>query len=1778
MPSLRLPIFACLLGVAHGHDETSLMQGLNMKDIKSKTKTSVSSLLEAAGTMLKNGATPDVVDFTRATMDEILGTVIPAIADASEADQRLLDQIYAMFEAALVELEAGNEEIFNLNLENRQHSTQHKSCRDLEATRCEEKRTCDYDLWDLWKVFIDEERELRSIQTEIDGHFCADKNGTLLTFRAQSVVHFEDFFIQKPRVELAEEGYDTKHPICEDHFEVLDDKTEECDGFQMTLEQSACQLAEKVQLVQNQFDCAWKTALDLYEQTVIEVRILQQDRIHEYTTLSVVECLLNRTTERNGRPCDETTEEITVEITHCELHRTTVDTTWLELIYHIVGPCPAVCPDRDSVQGRCYPEMPPYPCQAAYLNGEYASLPDVPIPPFSEVNSHCNPRPDCQECHLPELAVCSHDLACVPGTPPVTTEAPPTLPPVTHPPGPESCGSPPAHPFASVPALDVPYGGYVTYTCHEGYSVGGAGLLDQTIQCCAIGHVFGDIIPCLPTVCGSPPSIPNAGTLPSFVPQQIVHGSSAPYICLEGHQVSDGSTSFDVQCTNGLFDMHAGCQPISCGAPPQMQYALSAAATDTVHFPHRVEYDCLPGYSLDGDSMPPRSFEISCQSDGTFSSGECRQDSCGSPPHLLNSEWTEATQTLLNAGDPLSFTVLQHRCLAGFAFSGVPQASATRNIECKPNGMYSAVLSCVPINDCIGHSCGAFGMCVDQHLNYTCDCLDGYDIQESITAEGITELICGNIDDCHGHQCGEGGFCEDLVEDYTCNCREGFMLMEYASVKTCERVECGVPPNISNAHTTHNRDNGGKTIFEDVTSYSCLEGHSLSGTHDGVRDFEITCQATGNFSTTPVCQPISCGQPVPVPNTAVSSEVVIFPDAARYDCDHGYTVTGFASGATSFQKYCTDSGQLLTMSLGQAVLMSCQPVSCGSPPSFELATHTVSGGFFGQTAEYNCVEGHSTVPQDPAAISFTSECLADGTWTDFPGYCSPVTCPIDDSLETLNNFAGPPTVAGQVVEIAVFTMPVVYTCQEGYSADGSPNGLRQQMGTCGMDGVLSVSPCQPVMCAYTNIEFGPQATIISEQRDYIFGESAVLQCGPGWEVCEAMSPSLMTRVQSQTEFEVACQGNGLFSPPIICTNIDDCVGHTCGPFGTCVDGQEDYSCSCLAGFEETESEGEKICGNIDDCNGISCGAGGTCNDLVSSFECQCGFGHEHEVAGNDASMCVPKSCLLPEFQNADVTPGLTLNFGSHFQVKCNFGFTSDNGSGEDFAVTCSGEGLIVGSFNAASVPQCIPKTCPFHTLPNIPAAETFPEARDYSYGETVTFGCANGDAEVVLACGASPWLWESVGGQDAFYTCANSCGNPQRPANGIRYGNGQVNHPMSAELGCDVGFTHLSSGEYSASSHSFSQHCRANGEYQAWGAEFNVDSSGRIICIPVQCSRPSPPLNWRWASDGLFDTLTPATLECEDGYSANGMPHARTEEPFACNVDGTVNSLPAPCVAIRHRIVGEVTDAVTGFLLAGATVTIHDSSGNVHELVTEADGRYAFDGVTRGETTILVVRDLYTQWDMTIDLQHDTEHGMADAALNPHLEDNSWRVVLTWLVNPRDLDSHVTRHQSPGGATLDDAGSTRSHLYWRQTHLGNNGWNSWFTTLPSAILDQDNTWGNGIPETVTFFNLDTCVHDCHFVFRVWDYCSLDNALVEESGALVRLYNSDGLHSTYTINQQGSQHRGNGVDPFTGFDLFERRWDVFQLDASDQSGVVVSECLDGACPDDNTNPNLAHAWC
>jgi len=383
------------------------------KDDKSKA---IANLLQSATQMLKNGATPDVVDFAQATLTEITSVVLPAIQNASDTDQQLVDSVFTMFESALQELSDGNNRVAAASAEERVLSRAHKACRADEEIKCHEKIECDYDLWRIWRRFVEEESELRQLSEEVESHFCAeDANGTMWIFRDHSVTLFPPWLEQKPIVEHWEHEYDVKVPVCEHHFEVLDDKTAECDALQLQLERAACTHGNTVSEVRNLFAESWAYAVFTYQRVIMEVHCLEIDRWKEWRTLSSVQCLLDRTTERNGRPCDETTDEVVTEVTRCEETQMTESIDHLRIVYHVIpeypDPCPSppweVVPAVHPWPGRCVPVPPHVPCSGEYIAQEYAELWTPPQPEFHEENSHCNQRPECQACDVvPPISVC----------------------------------------------------------------------------------------------------------------------------------------------------------------------------------------------------------------------------------------------------------------------------------------------------------------------------------------------------------------------------------------------------------------------------------------------------------------------------------------------------------------------------------------------------------------------------------------------------------------------------------------------------------------------------------------------------------------------------------------------------------------------------------------------------------------------------------------------------------------------------------------------------------------------------------------------------------------------------------------------------------------------------------------------------------------------------------------------------------------------------------------------------------------------------------------------------------------------------------------------------------------------------------------------------------------------------------------------------------------------------------------------------------------------------
>jgi hypothetical protein len=272
-------------------------------------------------------------------------------------------------------------------------------------------------LYHLWEIWVEEEEVLRGIHETIHNHFCPPgTNGTLHTFRTQSIPWMESYMSQKVVVDNAEIAYDLKVPDCVTKHGHLDTKSTECNGLQSSLESAACAHEQAIVSVLQTYYEDFAQAQAAYNCAVEEVMELERDRKREWVTLQVVDCLLTRIRDQNGVPCDSE-EGVTEEVGICEaLHDIEICSSELQFVDHErqgssrtgeprlcleyppIPPCPPQCDNRHSVVGVCLPVIQPTPCNGDFIAQEYANLPGYPLPPFSASNPGCNAYPECSVC------------------------------------------------------------------------------------------------------------------------------------------------------------------------------------------------------------------------------------------------------------------------------------------------------------------------------------------------------------------------------------------------------------------------------------------------------------------------------------------------------------------------------------------------------------------------------------------------------------------------------------------------------------------------------------------------------------------------------------------------------------------------------------------------------------------------------------------------------------------------------------------------------------------------------------------------------------------------------------------------------------------------------------------------------------------------------------------------------------------------------------------------------------------------------------------------------------------------------------------------------------------------------------------------------------------------------------------------------------------------------------------------------------------------------------
>lgn len=209
---------------------------------------------------------------------------------------------------------------------------------------------------------------------------------------------------------------------------------------------------------------------------------------------------------------------------------------------------------------------------------------------------------------------------------------------------------------------------------------------------------------------------------------------------------------------------------------------------------------------------------------------------------------------------------------------------------------------------------------------------------------------------------------------------------------------------------------------------------------------------------------------------------------------------------------------------------------------------------------------------------------------------------------------------------------------------------------------------------------------------------------------------------------------------------------------------------------------------------------------------------------------------------------------------------------------------------------------------------------------------------------------------------------------------------------------------------------------------------------------------------------------------------------------------------------GIITDAVTGDPIEGVQLDLRSGWGNSSHgdvrktLRTDSNGEFRYNtttlpfvntvlGLECGNYTLTAKKDGYigTSFNIIVLPGETDSNPQQDATMAPaQTEGDTWRIVLTWGENPRDLDSHVVGALTSGNSF---------HVYYSHK-------SQYDGSLEVCNLDRDDTTSYG-PETITL-NTNSSTPYYYYIYRY-----AGSGTVASSGAQIKVYH--GADSVRTFN-------------------------------------------------------------
>lgn len=282
--------------------------------------------------------------------------------------------------------------------------------------------------------------------------------------------------------------------------------------------------------------------------------------------------------------------------------------------------------------------------------------------------------------------------------------------------------------------------------------------------------------------------------------------------------------------------------------------------------------------------------------------------------------------------------------------------------------------------------------------------------------------------------------------------------------------------------------------------------------------------------------------------------------------------------------------------------------------------------------------------------------------------------------------------------------------------------------------------------------------------------------------------------------------------------------------------------------------------------------------------------------------------------------------------------------------------------------------------------------------------------------------------------------------------------------------------------------------------------------------------------DGKFRTAVPSGLLNVEISKENYIPFESYETIYESDMVHfmeKVELIPGSGMGGFH---GTLRDAVTNEMLEDVTLNIYNGWNNPAEpdtsigtIKTDSNGEFRYNtamkfgevqGLPCGNYTLTASKAGYSDTSYNIIVYPGTtdENPEINETMSPGMNGDSYRIVLTWGLDPWDLDSHLVADTDVG---------QRIHVYYGDKE----------PEPLYANLDVDDTDSEG-PETITITNFEGL---SNIRYAVHDYTNRDETgsyALSNSGAVVRVYKGEQLLRTFPVP--------------TGYSGTE--WDVFSLKA------------------------------